>query len=70
MLKHMGHSIWNCILIWKLYHGKQFQWQDRLIYVYKFDYEMLTITNEFTKFNTKTSFLFTKRQCFVVLQSC
>ena len=49
MLKHLADSIWNCILIWKLYHGKQFQWQDKLICVYKFDYEMSTIANEFTK---------------------
>ena len=41
------------------------------LYVYKFDYEVSTITNEFTIFsNSVFSLLFTKRQCFVVLKGC
>ena len=40
------------------------------LYVYKFDCEVSTIRNEFTKFSNKNSLLFTKRQCFVVRKGC
>ena len=56
----MEHIAYGTVFYYENYIMKNSFNDKTSLYVYKFDYEVSTIRNEFTKFSNKNSLLFTK----------